>query len=510
MVTAADEPESRLRGGIEGALQYITKPFDPQQLVAGARERARPVGARPSREQRRQVQLKTLARGARPLRAHRHVRRAATRRAARARSPASSTRRRRPAPPPRVRAARERVGELTPKQRQLLEALATRTPGHRGRAAARHEPQQRVREPAPHLPPARAQGHQRAPRAPAPGRAARARDRARAPGDDAPRSLERGGARLQVIDDLDRPGRGRLLGRRRLARAPRARGRRRARPDRGPRRPRAARAERPRGRARSPRSRRDLGAGFHAGRVDVGAGPNLEARARDARYGALEAARVEHRRDRGARRATPPTTRPRRCCSTSCGGAARPGLAGMPTRRGRVVRPLLGLRRADTARDLRARLGLTPLARPVERRRRRTGGSGCATRSCRCSTAGAGRDLAPVLARQADVLRAESDLLDELARAAWPGAGEPGARRARRAAAARARPAGRPVLAGRPAAVARRGRAGARRRPRRSAGRSSSPAAGGCAAGAGCCAVEAHRLRVDRPRPTSRRWRSAA
>ena len=34
----------------------------------------------------------------------------------------------------------------------------------------------------------------------------------------------------------------------------------------------------------------------------------------------------------------------------------------------------------------------------------------------------AGRDLVPVLARQAELLREESDFLDELARAAWPGA----------------------------------------------------------------------------------------
>src|SRR5919204_178525 len=33
MMTAAEEPESRLRGGIQGALQYITKPFDPRELV---------------------------------------------------------------------------------------------------------------------------------------------------------------------------------------------------------------------------------------------------------------------------------------------------------------------------------------------------------------------------------------------------------------------------------------------------------------------------------------------
>jgi tRNA(Ile)-lysidine synthase len=33
----------------------------------------------------------------------------------------------------------------------------------------------------------------------------------------------------------------------------------------------------------------------------------------------------------------------------------------------------------------------------------------------------AGRDLVPVLARQSELLREESDFLDELARAAWPG-----------------------------------------------------------------------------------------
>jgi hypothetical protein len=33
----------------------------------------------------------------------------------------------------------------------------------------------------------------------------------------------------------------------------------------------------------------------------------------------------------------------------------------------------------------------------------------------------AGRDLTPVLVRQADVLRSESDFLDSLARSAWPG-----------------------------------------------------------------------------------------
>jgi hypothetical protein len=39
----------------------------------------------------------------------------------------------------------------------------------------------------------------------------------------------------------------------------------------------------------------------------------------------------------------------------------------------------------------------------------------------------AGRDLVPVLARQAGILRAESQFLDELARAAWPGDSQPSA-----------------------------------------------------------------------------------
>src|SRR5207247_4879250 len=40
----------------------------------------------------------------------------------------------------------------------------------------------------------------------------------------------------------------------------------------------------------------------------------------------------------------------------------------------------------------------------------------------------AGRDLVPVLARQADILRSESEYLDELAGVAWPDADPPTAR----------------------------------------------------------------------------------
>ena len=55
MLTAADEPEARLRGGIQGALQYITKPFDPRGLVELV-EQTLSHAAPSERELRRKVQ----------------------------------------------------------------------------------------------------------------------------------------------------------------------------------------------------------------------------------------------------------------------------------------------------------------------------------------------------------------------------------------------------------------------------------------------------------------------
>jgi len=160
-----------------------------------------------------------------------------------------------------------------------------------------------------------------------------------------------------------------------------------------------------------------LGARVHAERVTVEPGPNLEARARAARYEALERARarvgatavlVGHTADDQAETVLLNLLR----------GGALAGLGGMPPRRGYLVRPLLGLRRTDTV-ELCARLELEPIddpmnADPAFRRvwlRREV---------IPALEHGAGRDLVPMLARQADVLRAESDFLDELARAAWP------------------------------------------------------------------------------------------
>ena len=165
-----------------------------------------------------------------------------------------------------------------------------------------------------------------------------------------------------------------------------------------------------------------LGTGFVAETVSVPPGPNFEARAREARYAALERARqrlgatavlVGHTRDDQAETVLLNVLR----------GAGLTGLAGMPARRGTVVRPLLGLPRAELA-AVCAGLGLCPIddpmnADPAHRRvwlRREV---------IPALEAGAGRDLRAVLARQAAVARAESDLLDELAAGLLARAGGP-------------------------------------------------------------------------------------
>lgn len=155
-----------------------------------------------------------------------------------------------------------------------------------------------------------------------------------------------------------------------------------------------------------------LGTGFAAEAVAVPPGPNFEARAREARYGALERARerlgatavlVGHSRDDQAETVLLNVLR----------GAGVSGLAGMPARRGRVVRPLLEVPRADLA-AVCAALGLSPIedpmnADPAHRRvwlRREL---------IPALESGAARDLRVVLARQAALARADSDLLDDLA-----------------------------------------------------------------------------------------------
>jgi tRNA(Ile)-lysidine synthase len=165
-----------------------------------------------------------------------------------------------------------------------------------------------------------------------------------------------------------------------------------------------------------------LGTRFRAMRVSVAAGTNLEAHARDARYAALDAARVEagaevllvgHTADDQAETVLLNVLR----------GAAASGLAGMAPRHDRVVRPLLAFRRAETAALCDA-LGLDAVADPMNEDR---AFSRVAIRHdvLPLLSVLAARDLVPVLARQADILRSDSEFLDQLASQAWPGDDEP-------------------------------------------------------------------------------------
>ncbi|HVT41817.1 MAG TPA: hypoxanthine phosphoribosyltransferase [Acidimicrobiales bacterium] len=153
---------------------------------------------------------------------------------------------------------------------------------------------------------------------------------------------------------------------------------------------------------------RRVGARFERRRVDVAPGPNLEARARAARFAVLPPdVATGHTMDDQAETVLVNLLR----------GAGADGLAGM---RGGDRHPLLGLRRSET-RALCARAGLTPVEDPsnddpafVRNRVRHELLPLCADV--------AGRDPVPLLARQAGVLRDEVALLDELAADAVPDA----------------------------------------------------------------------------------------
>jgi len=142
-----------------------------------------------------------------------------------------------------------------------------------------------------------------------------------------------------------------------------------------------------------------FGAGFVAHRVVVEPGPNLEARARAARFGALPAGVLTgHTADDQAETVLLNLLR----------GAGLDGLGGMSSDR----RPLLRLRRAETvalARDL----GLEPFHDPSNDdpafRRNRVRHEVLPLLS-----EVAGRDVVPILARQADLLRDDAEVLDAL------------------------------------------------------------------------------------------------
>lgn len=144
---------------------------------------------------------------------------------------------------------------------------------------------------------------------------------------------------------------------------------------------------------------------FRTETVTVPPGPNLEARARAARYAALPVdALTGHTADDQAETVVLNLLR----------GAALDGLAGYRPER----RPLRRLRRSET-RALCAELGLEPVHDPSNDdpafRRNRV-----RHEVLPLLDAVAARDVTPVLARQADLLRDDAALLDELAEALDP------------------------------------------------------------------------------------------
>ncbi|MGH9190511.1 MAG: tRNA lysidine(34) synthetase TilS [Acidimicrobiales bacterium] len=145
-----------------------------------------------------------------------------------------------------------------------------------------------------------------------------------------------------------------------------------------------------------------VGADFRSERSAVEPGPNLEERARAARYSVLPPdVLTGHTADDQAETVLLNLMR----------GAGLDGLAAMTPAR----HPILGLRRAET-HELCQSLGLRPVVDPsnddpVHRRNR------VRHELLPLLDAIAERDVAAVLARQAGVLRNEAELLDELAAA---------------------------------------------------------------------------------------------
>ena len=153
------------------------------------------------------------------------------------------------------------------------------------------------------------------------------------------------------------------------------------------------------------------GAAFEARRVAVAAGPDLEARARRARYDALPAGVLTgHTMDDQAETVLIALLR----------GAGVDGLAGMRAQPddGRPSRPLLDLRRSETA-ALCAAEGLATVCDPTndDRRFQR---NRIRHEVLPLLADVAGRDVVPVLARQAELLAADADLLETWSSAVDP------------------------------------------------------------------------------------------
>ncbi|MDQ6616051.1 MAG: tRNA lysidine(34) synthetase TilS [Actinomycetota bacterium] len=147
----------------------------------------------------------------------------------------------------------------------------------------------------------------------------------------------------------------------------------------------------------------ELGAAFQRRTVTVTPGPNLEARARTARYQALPVGVLTgHTADDLAETMLVNLLR----------GAGLDGLAPMRSH-DRVARPLLGLRRTET-RALCQATGLSPVEDPSNEDRRFTRNRVRHDLLPLLAEMG-GRDPVPILVRQSEFLGAEASLLDDWA-----------------------------------------------------------------------------------------------
>jgi FixJ family two-component response regulator len=120
MLTANDAADTRVRGGIEGAIRFMTKPFSPSSLRDEVRAALEGDPEPTKRRRAQQLALEQLARIEKGMDSHDFVsaRPHLTRLEHR---PAAATE------PKQVVTARAKLPTLTDKQRELLERLAAAT-----------------------------------------------------------------------------------------------------------------------------------------------------------------------------------------------------------------------------------------------------------------------------------------------------------------------------------------------------------------------------------------------
>ena len=122
MLTANDAADARVRGGIEGAIRYLTKPFSPAVLRDEVNSALEGDPEPDKRRKAQQVALEQLARiekGTDPVDGGTGDVRPHLTRLEHKPTPTTE--------PRQVSAARERLGTLTDKQRELLDRLASAT-----------------------------------------------------------------------------------------------------------------------------------------------------------------------------------------------------------------------------------------------------------------------------------------------------------------------------------------------------------------------------------------------